>query len=116
MSALKPGQRVYVASGRVFGIVAEVLDMGILNRVSVSVLLDGGGAGLYAPSDLYTRGDEPLVEPDPGPQCTGLAARWCPRCGDCTCPEEEREVRGLNSDACPLHALFTSHAECGGND
>lgn len=63
MSALKPGQRVYVAPGRVFGVVAEVLDMGILNRVSVSVLLDGGGAGLYAPSDLYIRGDEGTTNP-----------------------------------------------------
>ena len=45
MSALKPRQRVYVAPGRVFGIVAEVLDMGILDRVSVSVLLDGGRRG-----------------------------------------------------------------------
>ncbi len=47
-----------------------------------------------------------------GAGCTGVAARWCPRCGTCTCPTEpdddlEEEV------ACPLHGPASPHAEAG---
>lgn len=31
--------------------------------------------------------------------CTGIAASWCPICGDCCCDRE----KGLNDPACPLH-------------
>lgn len=43
----------------------------------------------------------------PGPECTGITAQWCPRCGDCTCPD------GTPADCplCPLHARGSSHGE-----
>jgi hypothetical protein len=41
--------------------------------------------------------------------CTGIAARWCPIHGGCTCPE------GYDADldyyGCPLHSEKSSHAE-----
>lgn len=47
------------------------------------------------------------------PVCTGVAASWCPRCGDCACRDEEGELRGegLNHPDCPLHAPGSQHAE-----
>ena len=38
------------------------------------------------------------------PECTGLTARWCPRCGDCTCP-----VGDLGEQECPLHGPYSVH-------
>ncbi|MCW8137275.1 MAG: hypothetical protein KIT58_00010 [Planctomycetota bacterium] len=49
---------------------------------------------------------------DPG--CTGVAASWCPRCGDCACPRDEEgwlTDAGLSDPSCPLHALGSPHAE-----
>lgn len=61
-------------------------------------------------------------------QCSGVAASWCPRCGDCTCPKHEdgepieRTVEPANigrpwpivarvaSDDCPLHGTESQHA------
>lgn len=46
-----------------------------------------------------------------GPTCTGIAAVWCPRCGDCSCPRaEDGEIEGEGPD-CPLHSVGSSHAE-----
>lgn len=42
------------------------------------------------------------------PRCTGLTARWCPRCGDCSCGPYPAE---LNSERCPLHRHGSDHAE-----
>jgi hypothetical protein len=56
--------------------------------------------------------------------CTGVAASWCPRCGDCTCPREAdgsfvleypdgpggRSVQ-VYAVACPLHNPQSDHAE-----
>lgn len=39
--------------------------------------------------------------------CTGLAASWCPRCGDCSCPDREQT---LDDRGCPLHAPGSDHA------
>ena len=44
-------------------------------------------------------------EPKP-PPCTGISAQWCPRCGDCSCPEGER-----SSFDCPLHSPSSPHGE-----
>jgi hypothetical protein len=43
--------------------------------------------------------------------CTGIAATWCPRCGDCKCPDGEPGVPTFNDPACPLHAPDSKHAE-----
>lgn len=43
-------------------------------------------------------------------RCTGVSARWCPVCGDCTCPEPERS---MDSERCPLHSRASPHAEGG---
>lgn len=39
------------------------------------------------------------------PHCTGLAASWCPRCGDCDCTDPD----ALTSPDCPLHAPAAAH-------
>lgn len=39
--------------------------------------------------------------------CTGIAASWCPNCGDCACPDRERR---MDDPACPLHATDSPHA------
>ena len=62
-------------------------------------------------------------------KCTGIAARWCPNCGDCICPEnEDGEPIVLISKApfifefgpksyvvhdpwCPLHGTESDHAK-----
>lgn len=47
------------------------------------------------------------------PLCTGVAASWCPRCGDCACRDSDGELRGdgLNHPDCPLHNRASQHAE-----
>lgn len=59
----------------------------------------------------------------PRPICTGVSARWCPLCGDCTCPFDERHGWGAGvfpsvdderepyDDECPLHGVASQHAE-----
>jgi hypothetical protein len=56
--------------------------------------------------------DELLREP----RCTGVAARWCPVHGDCTCPYTEQELEaagesGYEDPECPLHGRASDHAE-----
>lgn len=47
--------------------------------------------------------------------CTGLAASWCPNCGDCTCPVvvEEDGTTGWpdarDDPACGLHGAASTH-------
>lgn len=49
--------------------------------------------------------------------CTGVAARWCPICGDCSCPYDEAMGWGPGifeeptDDDCPLHGFASDHAE-----
>lgn len=45
-------------------------------------------------------------------ECTGIAAGWCPNCGTCTCPRNDRGERipEAESAACPLHGVDTKHA------
>lgn len=45
------------------------------------------------------------------PECTGIAARWCPNCGTCTCPEDPRGGRTRDRATCPLHGAESRHAE-----
>lgn len=40
-------------------------------------------------------------------ECTGVAARWCPNCGECLCPD----CNDLNHDTCPLHGVSSRHAD-----
>lgn len=48
--------------------------------------------------------------------CTGVAARWCPIHGDCTCRGTTTlnghpgEYPDLNDDDCPLHSRRSDHA------
>lgn len=39
-------------------------------------------------------------------QCTGIAASWCPNCGDCRCVDPEES---MSDDARPLHARESRH-------
>jgi hypothetical protein len=43
---------------------------------------------------------------DPEP-CTGALELSCPRCGACSCPEDDQDDGG---DDCPLHGPFGQHA------
>lgn len=45
--------------------------------------------------------------------CTGVAASWCPNCGDCTCKRSvgEGEYVSFDNPACPLHGPDSDHAE-----
>jgi len=65
---------------------------------------------------------------DGGYPCSGIAASWCPNCGDCTCPRDEdgspvtrvRETafcsrtivssEVVHSESCPLHSPNSPHA------
>lgn len=38
--------------------------------------------------------------------CTGTTARWCPRCGDCTCGPHPAD---LDKPTCSLHGARSSH-------
>ena len=68
--------------------------------------------------DAHVRGD--LVQtwerwaravPPGAPECTGVAAVWCPRCGDCSCPRLPSGERELEADGCPLHGTSSTHGE-----
>ena len=60
----------------------------------------------------------PLDAPGGAPDCTGVTAQWCPRCGDCACPLlHEGNVEGgrtLNDPKCPLHAPSSPHGDAPG--
>lgn len=58
--------------------------------------------------------------------CTGVTARWCPLCGDCTCRTHDdaldaevidsyrigmHDVPILSDPSCPLHTPGSDHAE-----
>lgn len=47
----------------------------------------------------------------PGPECTGITAMWCPRCGDCTCPGDPDRGDPMDDPRCPLHAANSPHGE-----
>jgi len=55
--------------------------------------------------DPVSRFDEDGNEKEP--ECTGLAAKWCPVCGNCTCKDPEES---LSDEDCPLHSPHSSHA------
>ena len=68
---------------------------------------------IHAGHELVEARDVEHTEP-----CTGIAATWCPNCGDCSCPVEidddgqvEVQFDDLHADArCPLHGLVSTHA------
>jgi uncharacterized protein (TIGR02996 family) len=39
-------------------------------------------------------------------QCTGIAASWCPNCGDCACADREES---MSDPGCPLHSPDSPH-------
>lgn len=44
--------------------------------------------------------------------CSGIAATWCPNCGDCACPVDVDAAGVVDVDAnpeCPLHGLVSTH-------
>ena len=66
------------------------LDTGTMQRMAILALVDFTRRAQSAP-----------------PECEGLTARWCPRCGTCSCEQDG----DLNDPACPLHAPSSQHAE-----
>jgi hypothetical protein len=51
------------------------------------------------------------IEVVDGERCTGITARWCPRCGDCKCTAPPGLAGDMDSPDCPLHALNSTHGE-----
>ena len=61
------------------------------------------------------------------PECSGVAASWCPSCGDCTCPREDDgepvvltaepatiermwpKTYVVHNPSCPLHGTASTH-------
>lgn len=42
----------------------------------------------------------------------GVAVRWCPRCGSCTCPESDGSSGQREEDLfCPIHGERSTHEE-----
>lgn len=42
----------------------------------------------------------------------GVTVRWCPRCGTCTCPEQDGNPdRWVEDSACPIHGTRSDHEE-----
>ena len=62
-------------------------------------------------TEHMVRTDEELEEMDAVPECTGLTASWCPRCGDCECPRTRGFRLSLDHPGCPLHGHDSDHAE-----
>jgi len=70
-------------------------------------------------ADLASATEEELIEAlqrlrDSRPECTGIAAQWCPVHGTCTCSDDEgnRWIDDLDADpSCPLHGRKSLH--CG---
>ena len=61
----------------------------------------------------------PTASPAPltVPECSGVTARWCPRCGDCACdPESMADPDDMDDPRCPLHSPSSEHAEDGAPD
>lgn len=65
---------------------------------------------MSAATELREQAERLLREADAldAKECTGLAAEWCPVCGDCVCPEREN---ALDDPDCPLHSPTSIHAE-----
>lgn len=49
-----------------------------------------------------------FIEGAPSNPCTPVEARWCPRHGDCTCPQESG-WEDLANEGCPLHRMTSEH-------
>jgi hypothetical protein len=45
------------------------------------------------------------------PRCTGVAATWCPVCGDCCCEIFENGSPSFDDDDCPLHNARSTHGD-----
>jgi len=56
--------------------------------------------------------DAVLGEQEATPECTGIAATWCPIHGDCTCrPHGDGMADHKDDPTCPLHAPSSPHGE-----
>jgi hypothetical protein len=62
-------------------------------------------AGYVRPAQLAGAGLIRIDVPR-GVPCEGASASWCPNCGDCNCPERERDLDG---EDCPLHKASSEH-------
>lgn len=73
--------------------------------------MSGQGARPKAPVNGLVR-----VMADRGLLCTGIAASWCPVCGDCACPRtvDGERIDNEGADDCPLHAASSAHASAEG--
>jgi hypothetical protein len=109
---------------------AELRAWGMLREPSPAgfITKDPTFAGKGLASDVCVIDHAPLTAADlPSPECTGIAASWCPIHGDCTCPRTEggepevktitdpTTLQGYRTEVqhdheCPLHCAATTHA------
>lgn len=77
------------------------------------VVVDYGNPGVMyvAEGPRLVRGQPRVVV-----RCTGISASWCPRCGDCKCPERGEFAGDMDSPDCPLHALNSTHGDDADDD
>lgn len=61
------------------------------------------GCGLAA---LESQAADLLDDETDWSACTGIAASWCPNCGDCSCLDREES---MSDPGCPLHAPSSRH-------
>lgn len=59
---------------------------------------------------LLSTTNESAPAPAEKPECTGVTAFWCPRCGDCSCPRDVDGGCDFDTDGCPLHGSPSQHA------
>ncbi|NIT77287.1 MAG: hypothetical protein GWN58_22810 [Anaerolineae bacterium] len=53
----------------------------------------------------------PEVQGPDHPECTGIAAQWCPIHGECICPQDNMVIDYEYNDDCPLHGTLSTHGE-----
>lgn len=61
------------------------------------------------------------TQPEP---CTGIAAVWCPNCGQCSCPEAidgsgvffPHNRATMRKSKCPLHKFKSGHRQYGDDE
>lgn len=98
-------QRMTAASGAYLPPLVELVGLELRGDVLAYRLRLAGAA---AEAALVEAGRQLRDTP---PACTGLTARWCPRCGDCKCRDAEDPTVEMNDPGCPLHAPNSPHAE-----
>lgn len=90
-----------------------------IGPVRAASLMREASVHIAALESLLARAGIKLVFPPPlviardaaDQACTGITARWCPKCGDCKCQVPRGLAGDMDSPDCPLHALNSMHGQ-----